>query len=44
VEKHLNPLLNVERLNLPLRLDAIEVQPGRLVVRGTAYIPPARKS
>jgi hypothetical protein len=39
VEKHLNPLLNVTRLNLPLRLDEIEVQPGRLIVRGSASLP-----
>lgn len=40
VESHLNPLLNVSHLNLPLRLDDVEVQPGRLVVRGSAYLPP----
>jgi len=44
VESHLNPLLNVARLNLPLRLDEIEVQPGRLIVRGSAYLPPTRDS
>lgn len=40
VERHLNPLLDVERLNLPLRLDAIEVHPGHLVVRGSALTQP----
>jgi hypothetical protein len=40
VESHLNPLLNVSHLHLPLRLDDVEVQPGRLVVRGSAYLPP----
>ena len=44
VEKHLNPLLNVTRLNLPLRLDEIEVQPGRLIVRGSVYLPPKTSS
>jgi hypothetical protein len=39
VESHLNPLLNVSRLHLPLRLDDVEVQPGRLVVRGSASLP-----
>ncbi len=43
VEKRLNPLLDVGQLNLPLRLDTIAVEPGRLVVRGAAYLPaPAR--
>jgi len=40
VESHLNPLLNVSHLNLPLRLDEVEVRPGRLVVRGSVYLPP----
>jgi len=44
VERHLNPLLNVSQLNLPLRLDSIEAQPGRLVVRGTVYLPPRPKA
>src|SRR2546422_555014 len=39
IEKRLNPLLDVTRLNLPIRLNGIEVQPGRLVVRGTASLP-----
>jgi hypothetical protein len=43
VEKRLNPLLDVAGLELPLRLDSIEVQPGRLIVRGTAYLPPRAK-
>ncbi len=43
VEKRLNPLLDVAHLELPLRLDSIEVQPGRLIVRGTAYLPPRPK-
>jgi hypothetical protein len=44
VERHLNPLLNVVQLHLPLRLDSIEVQPGRMVVRGAAFIPPRPKT
>jgi hypothetical protein len=44
VESHLNPLLNITRLNLPLRLDEIEVRPGRLIVRGSAHLPPTRDS
>jgi hypothetical protein len=44
VENHLNPLLNVTRLDLPLRLDEIEVQPGRLIVRGSAHLPPRQET
>jgi LmeA-like phospholipid-binding len=43
IEKSLNPLLDVTRLNLPIRLNGIEVEPGRLVVRGTATLPPSAK-
>jgi LmeA-like phospholipid-binding len=41
VESHLNPLLNIKRLHVPLRLDEVETQPGRLVVRGSISLPPA---
>jgi hypothetical protein len=44
VESHLNPLLNIKRLNLPLSLDEIEVQPGRLIVRGSASLPKTSES
>jgi hypothetical protein len=40
VEKHLNPLLNVGHLHLPLHLDAIEIEPGHLVVQGSVYLAP----
>jgi hypothetical protein len=39
IEKRLNPLLDVQRLNLPIRLDTITSESGRLVVRGTAHLP-----
>ena len=44
VESHLNPLLNVSHLNLPLRLDEVEVRPGRLVVHGSVYLPPTGRA
>jgi hypothetical protein len=44
VEKQLNPVLNVARLELPLRLDQITMQPGHLIVRGTAYLPQPAKA
>lgn len=44
VEGHLNPLLNVKRLHLPLRLEAVETEPGRLVVRGRVFLPPTPRS
>jgi hypothetical protein len=40
VESRLNPLINVARLKLPLRLDSVELQNGRMIVRGAAYLPP----
>jgi DUF2993 family protein len=43
IERRLNPILDVKRLHLPIQLTGIEVQPGRLVVRGTASLPPAAK-
>jgi hypothetical protein len=42
VESHLNPLLDIRRLRVPLRLDDVETQPGRLVVRGSISLPPTR--
>jgi hypothetical protein len=43
VESHLNPLLNMNGLHLPLQLDEVETQPGRLVVRGSVSLPPTTK-
>jgi hypothetical protein len=39
VELRLNPLIDVARLKLPLRLDSVNIQSGRIIVRGAAYLP-----
>jgi hypothetical protein len=44
VENQLNPLVNVARLKLPLRLDSVQIQCGRMIVRGAAYLPPPSRS
>lgn len=44
VEKRLNPLIDVVRLKLPLRLDSIQIQCGRMIVRGAAFLPPPSRS
>lgn len=44
IEKQLNPLIDVTRLKLPLQLDSIHIRSGRIVVRGSAYLPPPSRS
>ncbi len=40
VERRINPVFDLDVLGLPLDLDRVEVQPGRVLLRGHLAIPP----
>jgi hypothetical protein len=42
IERQVNPLLNLERLDLPVRLTAIRLGTGRITLEGVLDLPAAR--